>query len=238
MRFTALTTLALPLLAAAAQQQDPLTQAMESAQYYFDKVRGWIPHTNTFQAVEELAAKAGGNNLEVLTLDNWQKTLRGSVTGKGPTEWWILVTGGNKTCWGQCDKMNTAFNETALLWAADPTAPRLGYINCDLQPILCNAWAAGPPSIYFMEVTHQPNPVEVHYQNLNTTTTTVKTVTELRSTKSYLESPAYEGYFHPFDGPLAQYGLTLPMAYTLWFFAIVPSWAFMILVSFMSRTVL
>lgn len=47
----------------------------------------------------------------------------------------------------------------------------------------------------------------------------------------------YEGFFHPFDGPLAQYGLTIPFGYLVWGFSQIPSWMFMIGISFFSRTI-
>ncbi len=44
-----------------------------------------------------------------------------------------------------------------------------------------------------------------------------------------------DSYFHPFNGPLAQYGVAVPLAYFLWALNAVPSWAMMIFVSFFSR---
>ena len=48
----------------------------------------------------------------------------------------------------------------------------------------------------------------------------------------------YEGAFHPFDGSLAKFGLNQPMAYLLTAFALVPSWAFMIIISLASRSLM
>ena len=238
MRFSVAALLALPLLTAAAQQQSPLEQVIESAQVYIDYIKSYIPHFNTYHAAEAAAAKAGGKNLDVLTIDNWQNTLLSSVTpsSKGPEEWWVFLTGGNKTCFGQCETVTTAFNESALVFKADPTAPHLGYINCEHQPILCNSWAGGPPSIWIFELSGPQSPVPVHIVNLNRTSTTVKTFIDLKTSKSWKETPAYEGYFHPFDGPIAKYGLAQPIGWVLWVFAIVPSWMLMIGMSFFSRT--
>lgn len=236
MRFSGASILALPLLAAAAQQQNPLDQAMASAQYYLEKVQSYVPHFNTYQAADAAAAKSG-NNIDVLTINNWQNLLRSSVKpgGKGPEEWWVLMTGGNKTCYGMCGNVNKAYNGTALLFKDDPTAPHLGYLNCDLQPILCNAWAAGPPAVWIFEIGATA-PTPVHIIPINTTSVTVETFTDLNTSKSWKDMPAYEGYFHPFDGIVAQLGVGLPLGWIIWGFAIVPSWAFMIGISFFSRT--
>jgi len=238
MRLSSTTLLALPLLASAAQQQNPLEQAMETAQYYLGKISSYVPHWNTWHEVDAAAARAGGKNIEVLSLNNWESTLRSSVkqSSKGPEEWWVLLTGGNKTCFGLCDQINKSYNETALLFTVDPTAPHLAYINCDFQPILCNSWAAGPPSLYIMEMFPAPAPVPVHIISLNTTTTSVKTFTDLKTSKSWNETPAYGGYFHPFDGPIAKFGLAQPLGWWIFFFSVVPSWMFMIGISFLSRT--
>jgi hypothetical protein len=47
-------------------------------------------------------AKVVKAEISVLTLSNWKDTLYGPVTPSTstPEEWWILITGGNKTCQG------------------------------------------------------------------------------------------------------------------------------------------
>jgi hypothetical protein len=238
MRVSTLSILALPLLAAA--QADPLEQIKAQAQYYFDKISSFIPNPSVPHTAPAAAAKAGGKTLSILTLGNWEQTLRGSVkpTSTKPEEWWVLVTGGNTTCFGQCEQVETAFNETAALWSLNPTAPNMAYLTCENQPVLCNSWAAGPPSLMIMELTAAPNPVTVRTQRLNSTTTDVKTFTDLHATKEWKALKPAEGYFHPFDGPHAQYGLAVPLGYVFWFFNIVPSWLFMIGISFFSRNMM
>lgn len=240
MRFASATLLALPLLAAAAQQQSPLDQVKEQAQYYFDKLSSFLPTPNPQHPVDAVAAKLEGKNVNALTIDNWKSTLQSSSRSysESPQEWWVLITGGNKTCYGQCAKVETAFNETAAIFAATKSTPHLAYVNCDYQPILCNSWAAGPRTMWIFEVGAPGTPVDIHILDLNTTTTDAKMLTELHTKRSWANRPKYEGYFHPFDGPIAQYGLAQPLAYVIWIFSVIPSWAFMIGVSFLSRTMM
>jgi len=246
MRFSTITTLTLPLLAAATQQESPLDQVKAQAQYYFDKISSYIPNipspnkAHSLVDAHEAAAKAGGKTLHILTLNDWEQTIRGSVKPDSttPEEWWVLISGGNKTCFGHCGQVEAAFNETALLLSVKPGAPHFGYINCDSQPVLCNSWAAGPPNLWVIDVAAPPAPVEVRYLNLNTTTTTVKTLTDLQANKKYRKREPYTGYFHPFDGQLAKYGLAVPVGYVFWALAIIPSWAFMIFISFVSRNIM
>lgn len=242
MRFSTISILALPLLA-AAQQESPIDQIKAQAQYYFDLVSSYIPNPNKAhadEAVHAAAAKVGGRALHVLTLDNWKETILGSVqpASTTPEEWWVLMTGGNKTCFGHCGQVETSFNETAALFSVNPTAPHVGYINCENQPVLCNSWASGPPSLWIFHATARPAPVDVRIIGLNTTTTNVKTFTDLHSSKSWKERPIYQGYFHPFDGQLAQLGLDVPFGYVIWAFNVVPSWLFMIAISFISRSIM
>jgi hypothetical protein len=238
MRFSTISLLALPLLAAAAEQQSPLDQAKEQAQYWFDKISSYIPNPNVHNAAEAAAAKAGGKNLNILTLNNWKETLQSSYSAKskGPEEWWILVSGGNKTCFGLCEVVETAFNESALAFATIPSSPHLGLLNCDQQPILCNSWAAGAPTLWILDVDEPGKPVDIRFQRLNTTTTRSKSFLDLHKSKRYRDLPTYDGIFHPFDGVLAKFGADVPLGYILWAFALIPSWMFMIGVSFMSRT--
>jgi hypothetical protein len=237
MRVSTLSLLALPVLAAA--QQDPFEQAKAQAQYWFDKLSSFIPNPSKATA-PEVVAKAGSKTFNVLTLENWESTIRSSVkpTSTSPEEWWVLVTGGNTTCFGSCGKVETAFNETAALWATNPAAPHTAYLNCENQPVLCNSWGGGPPSLWIFEVSAPPAPVDVRYRNLNHSQTDVKTFTDLYANQEWKSIQPYEGYFHPFDGPLAQYGLAVPLGYVFWFFNVVPSWLFMIMISFLSRNMM
>jgi len=247
MRFSRATLLALPVLAAAATPEpsweavleDVKTQAKTHAQFWMDKISPWIPNPNKPHTPEAAAAKAGGKTLHVLTLGDWEQTIRSSVKPESttPEEWWVMITGGNKTCFGHCGQVETAFNETALLWSVDSNSPNLAYLNCDNQPVLCNSWGAGPPSLWIMDVRAPGNPVDIRVKALNVTTTDVKTFTDFYASKDWKNKPVYEGYFHPFDGQLAQYGLAVPVGYIFWVFAVVPSWMFMIGLSFVSRSI-
>lgn len=89
-----------------------------------------------------------------------------------------------------------------------------------------------------MEVSTPGAPVDIRVKSLNATTTEVKTFTDLHASKEWKAAPLYEGYFHPFDGPLAKYGVSVPLGYVLWAFAVVPSWMFMIGISFISRSIM
>ncbi|KAJ5054284.1 uncharacterized protein L3040_000562 [Drepanopeziza brunnea f. sp. 'multigermtubi'] len=248
MRFSTVPLLALPVLAAA--QESPLEQAKAQAEFWYNQVSAklstfssYIPKADKAHSPHigsEAAVRAGGKTLNILTLNHWEETIRSSVTPESttPEEWWVLITGGNKTCFGQCGQIEDAFNETAALWSLHPTAPHLGYLNCENQPVLCNAWSAGPPSLFFFEVPPKPAPVIQRSRRLNTTTTEVKTFTDLLSSQSYKSLPVYEGVFQPFDGFFAQYGLAIPLGYFFWVFAVIPNWMFMIGISFMSRSVM
>jgi len=242
MRLSPAIALALPIFGAAANQPSPIELVKEQFQTYLgpyvEKITPYlpsIPYTNVHDAAEAAAAKAAGSNIDILSLDNWRDIVKPS-TATHPEEWWILLTGGNKTCYGLCGQIEKSFNESAVLFAADPTAPHMAMVNCDLQPILCNTWSAGPPQLWIVEVGAPGTKTPIHRVPTNKTTTTAKTFTDLHATESWKELPPYEGLFHPFDGTLHEFGVATPLAYVLWGFSIVPSWAMMILVSFLSRS--
>jgi hypothetical protein len=241
MHFTKPSILALSLLTtASAAQESPLEQVKVQAQFWLEKLSSYIPNPNKPHTPAAAAAKAGGKTLNVLTLSDWERTIRSSVTPQSttPVEWWVMVTGGNSSCYGHCTTAETAFNQTAALWSVNPNSPNLAYLDCDNQPVLCNSWGAGPPSLWIMDVPAPGKPVDIRIKALNSTTTTVKTFTDLYASKDWKSKPVYEGYFHPFDGVLAQYGLAVPIGYIFWVFAVVPSWMFMLGISFLSRTIM
>lgn len=149
------------------------------------------------------------------------------------------LPGTNFYCLGHCGRVEAAFNQSAAKIALLPDAPHIGYINCDNQPILCNAWSAGAGSIWLFELLPEPAPVDIWMKRMNLSTTNPDDYLELyktREDKSQFKKK--EGYFHPFDGELAKYGVAVPVAYILWGLSVVPSWAMMLGVSFLSRTMM
>jgi hypothetical protein len=244
MRFTAVTLLVLPLVA-AAQNESPIEQAKNQALEWASYLQKFLPPMPRPGAKLEpsVASKAGGKAVHHLSLSNWEEEMRSVIktdaTAESPPEdWWVFVTGGNKTCFGHCDGITKTFNETAALWSLDPTAPHLGYINCDYQPVLCNTWGAGAPSLWIFELRPRPAPTNVWITGFNLTTPNDKVFQELRSTERYKKKDKYEGYFHPFDGILVQLHLAQAIGYMFWAFTILPNWLFMIVISFASRSLM
>lgn len=245
MHLTAPLALALPALA-AAQAQKPLT---DQAKAWFDKAKSYIPtgapSINVPSAVKSplaaSAAKIAALKIHPLSMSNYEGLLAPDSSKAGPTEWMILISGGNKTCGGNCDSLEVSFNETASLLAADATAPKLGYINCDNQAILCTTWAAKPPTIWHVQRNNpgtdqsMPNLNTIHISYLNYTTTSAQDMVAMHTGKKFEEGWVYEGAFHPFDGWLKQYGVNKVVGYVLFGFGLVPSWAFMLIVSMGSR---
>ena len=239
MRFAATTILALPLLAAATQES-PLDQAKAQLKSWGSFLQTFIPSPDTPHTPEAVGAKVGSKLVHVLTLNDWEATVKSKIqpeatVDSSPEQWWILLTGGNKTCFGHCGGAEKAFNKTAALWSADPTAPHLGYIDCDAQPVLCNSWAAGPPTLWILNVKPSPAKNDLWISSLSVNTTSTDLI-DIRTSQSYLKSEKYEGYFHPLDGQIAQFGMAKPVGYFFWIFTVVPSWLFMIVLSFASRS--
>ena len=255
MRLSAI-LLALPLLA-AADQQKPLLQTVQDKFQDFQKDpqsfltdlyeqgKTFIPGSVT-NPVDTAASKVAAKNVVPLTKYNWVETLQSgpSTAGAGIENWMVLVSGGNKTCYGRCGKVEQAWNETAAVFAATTSsAPKLGYIDCDNEAVLCATWAAGPPAIWYIQLPHpagdQSTPATtIHIVTLNHTTVTAQEIIEIHTEKNYEKVPAYEGAFHPFDGYLAMLGINMALGWVITAFALIPSWAFMIGISFLSRSVM
>lgn len=240
--------LSLPVLT-SAQAQKPLT---EQVKHWFSAATSSILAAvptgtppipeNVKHPVAAAAAKGASLKVHPVTMRNYQELLAPDSSRPGTTEWMILVSGGNKTCGGHCTRLEVAFNETASLLAADPTAPKLGYINCDSQAVLCTTWTAKPPTIWYIQRPH-PGPgsdqsvpaSSIHINYLNFTETTASDMVALHTGKKYEEGYLYEGAFQPFDGLLAQYGLSQAVGYVVFVFGLVPSWAFMLIISMVTR---
>jgi len=101
MRFSSSTVLAaLPALAAA--QDSPIDQYKTQFQNVIGQFASYIPNPGHHDPVAAAEAKAGSMRLNVLTLENWKQTLYEPVSAGAttPEEWWLLISGGNKTCYG------------------------------------------------------------------------------------------------------------------------------------------
>lgn len=230
---------ALPALAAA--QDSPIDQYKAQFQDFIGQMGSYIPNPGTYDPVAALEAKTGAMKLSTLTLENWQQTLYEPVGPETttPEEWWVLVSGRNKTCYGRCDKVETAFKETAAKFALLEQAPHMGYLNCDDQPILCNAWSTGTSNLYVFEMLPSPAPIDIYKKRLNMTTTTSEDLVKLYETGTKDEFTLLEaGWFHPFQGKAVELGIAVPFGYVMWAFGLVPNWLFMLVVSFVSRTMM
>jgi hypothetical protein len=262
MRFSSSVLLALPLLAVAAES--PFEQYKAQFQNFLSNLGAKAPSASKEEKKPETTttqAAVGSKTIETLTLENWNETLFKPVQPDAtkPEEWWVLVTGRNKTCFGQfmpdhtvtylhwmiantesatghCLKVESAFNESALKFAVTPNTPHLASVNCDDEPILCNSWSASTGTLWIFEMLPRPAPIEIYRKRLNLTTTTSQTFLDLHAAESKEGFKLHDGWFHPYDGPLAQNNLAIPAGYFFYYFNMVPSWAFMLIVSFVSRT--
>lgn len=100
MLFSSLILPALPLLAAA--QEAPFEQYKAQFQNFLGNFGSYIPNPNKHDPVGAAEAKIGEMKMNILTLDNWKDTLYSPVKAESttPEEWWVLITGRNKTCFG------------------------------------------------------------------------------------------------------------------------------------------
>lgn len=137
-----------------------------------------------------------------------------------------------------CERAEAAFNETAAKFAVMPKAPHVGMVNCDKQPVLCNSWGAGTGSIWIIDMLPEPAPITIFRQRLNLTHVHPDDIMDMYKSGSRPGFELNEGYFHPFDGVIAKNGLALPVGYLLWLLNVIPSWAMMVGISFLSRNMM
>ena len=235
----------LPLLSGAtfAQEQKPL---VAQARGWLDSARSYLTSASAApSAATSAAAKASAaKTISTLTSANWPSVLAPQAK---PASWMILVTGGNRTCGGHCDASDDAFNKTAVLLAADPRAPQLARVDCDAEGPLCTAWWASPATVWHVE-----RPAAAEYEaakargegapetkiavtRLNVTTVTTQDVMELHSLGKWEEGSAVQGFFHPFDGPMAKVGVLVPFGYVMDRLGKIPPFVLMIVLSFLTR---
>ena len=99
----------------AQQQQYPLGS-------WLSKISSYLPFSiqtpeNVARHVSNVAsstiAETAAARIVPLTLENWQSTLKpdaATTKDRGQEEWWVLITGGNRTCHGECEAVEKAWN--------------------------------------------------------------------------------------------------------------------------------
>ncbi len=103
-----------------ARLQAQFQEYLGQAQGYFEKAASFIPSPNKYDSVAAAEAKAGLNKIDIIGLHNWKDTLYEPVTpgSTTPEEWWVLITGGNKTCFGK-----TPLLAHGYLWVISTKCP-------------------------------------------------------------------------------------------------------------------
>ncbi|KAK4098244.1 hypothetical protein N658DRAFT_499663 [Parathielavia hyrcaniae] len=263
MRFSTTALLALPLLAAAAES--PFEQYKAKFQNFLSNFGASTPGADKADGpavageAPSVATGAKGKNavepktIESFTLEDWKGTLYGPVRADAaqpqPAEWLVLVTGRNKTCLGRCERIETAFAEAAVKFASlpssEPSPQRLARVNCEDQPVLCNSWSANAGSLWLFEVPAAPDAiVEIYTKRMNLTTVTPQDVVDVyagavtdRAEAGWNRTDP-TGWFHPIEGKLAKFGLSVPLGYAFWALGAIPSWGMMLIMSFVSRTMM
>lgn len=107
MRFLLFVALALLTVLATAQEQVPLADRVQG---WFNKAKEYIPTaTPVVPPVQKVAEKQKLPEKAVtpFSLNNWHSALEPSSEAQ---DWLLFTTGGNKTCFGRCDRAEKAFN--------------------------------------------------------------------------------------------------------------------------------
>ena len=115
MRLAAILLL-LPALA-VAEDQKPL---IDIAKGWFEQAKSYIPTAvPTISPVDAGASVVAANKVEKININNYKRKL--GPSSDGPTEWLIMVSGKNESCFGGCDSVDLKWNVSALLqpWACD-----------------------------------------------------------------------------------------------------------------------
>jgi len=233
----------LPVLA-AAELQVPL---MDQMQGWINKAKNLLPVGAPGPVNSGTPEASTGKSVSVtpVTVDNWSSLLAPISPASSTTsqEWLIFITAGDQNCVGDCRHAEEAWNASVPLFAGDPRAPSLGYLDCEKEALLCSIWWAHPPSLWHFQVPiaqpGEPKPsTPLHVVRLNFTTVTREDIFKVYSEKTYEENPAYEGVFHPIDGWLVKLGLSVILGYAHFWFSKIPSWTLMIIISFISRSLM
>ncbi|RMZ80378.1 hypothetical protein DV738_g2788, partial [Chaetothyriales sp. CBS 135597] len=245
MLLPALSVLLLPSLLPGLVACEEEASLSSKAAGWFEKAKAFIPSSSTAAATvvsaEDVVAQPEHQSepvvlriVEQIQRSNYKSLLGPKATGD--EEWLLYLTGGNKSCLGQCGPADSLWEESLPHLSALPQANlRLGYLNCDEQEVLCTAWHSVPPSVYhFLVPSTNPPDQKTPFRAIfiNQTVATVDDIVSIPSSSQsrYLEVEEYTGVLHPFDSPLAKLYLLEPLGQLVWILGNTPSWLIMIVI--------
>ncbi|KAI9789312.1 MAG: hypothetical protein M1816_006200 [Peltula sp. TS41687] len=218
--------LALVFCIGAYAQEQQQQQQQVPLKSWFSKLSSYIPSVISnpkdalWSTTGDAAARIAATKVTRLTLENWRDTLK-NTGSDGVEEWWVLMTGGNRTCLGggQCEKVERTWNESAVVFVS-VKGPRQAVVDCDAQTVLCVSWAAWAawgaevPAIWHILIPSdslRPRPpTEIRILPLNASTVTATELLRMYTAQTWKEHTVYRGPFHPFDGWLAKTRLSEP----------------------------
>jgi hypothetical protein len=128
--------LLLPALA-VAEDQKPL---IDIAKGWFEQAKSYIPTAvPSISPVDAGAAVVAANKVEKININNYKRKLGPSPDG--PTEWLIMVSGKNESCFGGCDSANLKWNVSALSCArvCDSVTATDGLLGVRTSSVRCRA---------------------------------------------------------------------------------------------------
>lgn len=97
--------LLLPALA-VADDQKPF---IDIAKGWFEQAKSYIPTAvPSISPLDAGASVVAANKVEKININNYKRKLGPSPDG--PTEWLIMVSGKNESCFGGCDSVNLKWN--------------------------------------------------------------------------------------------------------------------------------
>lgn len=124
------TSILTTLFVSVALAEDQLPFA-EKAAGWFDKAKSFIPSVTPSipNPVNAAAAGIAASKVQQITRANYRSILAPKASGE--EEWLVYLTGGNKTCFGRCDKVDRVFNVSLFReQVASLTAPGIRTSTC------------------------------------------------------------------------------------------------------------
>lgn len=116
-------------------------------------------------------------------------------------------------------------------------------MDCENNQVLCSAWSASTLTVWYFRVPQAQDGVDrpetpLHIVRVNGTTVTAEDMFKIYADKTYLEVPKDDSNLHPVDSWAAKTGANIVLGYVVYGFSAIPSWVFMVGISFMSRALM
>ncbi|KAG9246836.1 hypothetical protein BJ878DRAFT_253204 [Calycina marina] len=174
-----------------------------------------------------VAATTEKSACQHLSLSNWTSILDPWNVPTTPSEQQV-----QGQLWVLAISENDMINEVAFTQAVNDNQQtnsnnQCAILDCSHSPILCYSWLINPPSLmHIHRAVHRPlQPPSTEWRRIPLDeNNTISDIEHILTMSSWTDVPVWDGFLHPYNGALGQYGGGYIWGIIAYYTSFIPNW--------------